>query len=162
MRRWVSIPLVSLALLAGCGSSDDETTSETTSPGATAHASSANAPAGRVARTFLAAAIQGRGETACSLMTPEAVTDLARYVQSTSHGEGDRAADCATYFTAYQTSGSGTLGSYKVGQVTVSGSTARATVLCPACDHGPFSPHPLRLRKTASGWRVDFDYRTGY
>jgi hypothetical protein len=157
MRRWVPIPLACLALLAGCGSSDDQTTRS-----ATAKASSASAPAELVARTFLGAAIGGPGSVACSLMTPNAVARLAAYVQSTSHNGGGRLDDCAEYFVAYQTSGGGTYGSYKIGQVSVSGSTARATVLCPPCDHGPFSPHPLRLRKTASGWRVDFDYRKGY
>ena len=158
MRRWAPIPLASLVLLVGCGSSDNETTTQS----ATAEASSASAPAALVARTFLSAGISGHGDVACSLMTPEAVADVAAYMQRAGHGTGNRADDCVSWFTSGQTSGAGTLGSYKVGRVTVNGSNARATVLCPVCDHGPFSPHPLRLHKTADGWRVDFDYRTGY
>ena len=160
--RFVPVSLaLAIALLAGCGSSDEESTT-TTPANPEASASSASAPAAVVARTFLAAGISGHGGTACSLMTPEAVATLADYVGSTSGGTGNRAHDCAAWFSAYQTSGSGTLGSYKVGKVTVTGGTARATVICPVCDHGPFSPHPLQLRKTAEGWRVEFSHRSGY
>ena len=160
MRGRIPALVLSVALLAGCGSNGEESTTTPANP--EANASAASAPAAVVARTFLKAGIQGRGGVACSLMTPESVSTLAKYVQSTTNGGGSLAAACAEYFTAFQTSGGGTHGSYKVGQVTVNGSKARATVLCPVCDHGPFSPRPLQLRKTAAGWRVKFDYRQGY
>jgi hypothetical protein len=157
MRRWVSLPLISLALLAGCGSSDDERTHATTS--ATAKASSASASAAVVARTFFYAGKSGRGATACALMTADAVADLARYVESTGHGVGNRARDCATYFTGFQTSMGGNLTAAEIGRVTENGNVAHAAVVCEGCRH---FFHPLLLRKTASGWRVDFDYRKGY
>jgi hypothetical protein len=155
MRRWLPIPLASLALLAGCGSSDEGTTTR----GATAGASSATASAKVVARTFLGAGKSGHGEAACSLMTAEAVADLARYVRSTGSGGGNRDADCAKYFEAFQTNAGGALPNAEIGRVAESGKIARATVECQGCRR---SFDPLLLRNTPSGWRVDFDYRRGY
>ena len=151
MWRWLAIGGASLALLAGCDS--DKETSSKASPGATA--SSASAPAKVVARTFLAAALAGRGDAACSLMTPGAVADLTKYVQSAGTGKGE----CADWFTSFQTSMGGEIHLIKLGRVTVDGKVAKAAVLCPGCQR---SFKPLVLRRTGSGWRVDFDYRRGY
>jgi hypothetical protein len=149
------LALFALVSLAGCGSGNGGSSSSST-----ATISSANAPAPQVAREFLAAAKSGHGSRACSLMTAETVSDVARYVESTGHGEGHPARDCAKFFSAYQTSIGGALPNLAIGRVTVNGSAARAAVVCsPACTKGFL---PLHLRKTAPGWRVAYNYRRGY
>ena len=92
-------------------------------------------------------------------MTAEAVTNLATYVQSTGNGSGDREADCAEYFVAFQTNAGGALPNAEIGRVTESGKIARAAVVCQGCRR---TFHPLLLRRTAAGWRVAFDHRRGY
>jgi hypothetical protein len=147
--------LIALASLAGCGSDNGAS-----SQSSIATISSAQATAPQVAREFLAVAKSGHGSRACSLMTAETVSDVARYVESTGHGEGHPARDCAKFFSAYQTSIGGALPSLAIGRVTVNGSAARAEVVCrPSCAKGF---HPLALRKAASGWRVAYNYRRGY
>jgi hypothetical protein len=147
--------LIALASLAGCGSGNGAS-----SQSSIATISSAHATAPQVAREFLAAAKSGHGPRACSLMTAESVSDVARYVESTGHGEGHPARDCAQFFSAYQTTIGGALANLAIGRVTVNGSTARAEVVCsPPCTKGFL---PLALGKTGPGWRVAYNYRRGY
>jgi hypothetical protein len=149
------LALIALASLAGCGSGNGGSSSSSI-----ATISSAHATAPQVAREFLAAAKSGHGARACALMTPETVSDVARYVESTGHGGAHPARDCAKFFSAYQTSIGGALPNLAIGRVTVKGSAARAEVVCsPSCTK---SFIPLQLRKTALGWRVAYNHRRGY
>jgi hypothetical protein len=151
----VPLALIATACLAGCGSGNVGGSSSSI-----ATISSVHATASQVAREFLAAAKSGHGARACSLMTPETVSDVARYVESTGHGEAHPSRDCAKFFTAYQTSIGGALPNLAIGKVTVNGSAARAEVVCsPPCTKGF---RPLQLRNTAPGWRVAYNYRRGY
>ena len=163
MRCRVSILVLCLALLAGCGSNGGgKSTSTSPQQQAIAHASTASAPAGLVARTFLAAATTGHGGVACSLMTDRAVSRTAGYVVSTGQPKSHPAHNCEIYFMAYQTSEQGALASLRIRQVTVHGTRAQAEVICPICVAKFKHRRPLTLRKTAAGWRVDFDIRRGY